>query len=211
MDVLLASQIVLVVGLGGLAAFVSSRASAYRRSRDVVGALTRTYLVRTGKMKDEMDIVQKEVAELRSKVGALGEEGGREYSRLMDHLETLFRSQLALFRLIQSRWPDVKRSKPETNVSSASGQISTMTMLASQRKLLGALTPTELAILRLLVREGSKSAPDICHHLQKSREHAARLMKKMYDEGYVEREMAKLPYKYKLSGAVSDEVRKRLG
>jgi DNA-binding MarR family transcriptional regulator len=61
---------------------------------------------------------------------------------------------------------------------------------------LAALTETEVAVLEFLSSEGPKTAPEIKEKVQLSREHTARLMKKLYEEGYLERETGKLPFKY---------------
>jgi len=63
-------------------------------------------------------------------------------------------------------------------------------------KALAALTGTEIAVLEMLVTEGSKTAPEIKERVNLSREHTARLMKKLYEEGYLERETGKIPFRY---------------
>jgi len=63
-------------------------------------------------------------------------------------------------------------------------------------------TPTELEALSLLAREGAKTAPEIGRLVGKSREHTARLMKKLLDEGYVLRDQARIPFRYSLSERV---------
>jgi chromosome segregation ATPase len=65
-----------------------------------------------------------------------------------------------------------------------------------REKALAALTDTELSVLEMLVTEGSKTAPQIKDQVNLSREHTARLMKKLYEEGYVERETGKIPFRY---------------
>jgi CRP-like cAMP-binding protein len=57
-------------------------------------------------------------------------------------------------------------------------------------------TPTELQVLTLLASEGPKSAPEIGKHVGRSREHTARLMKKLFDEGYVRRDQTRIPFRY---------------
>jgi predicted transcriptional regulator len=73
-------------------------------------------------------------------------------------------------------------------------------------KAMAALTDTELAVLEMLATEGSKTAPEIKERVQLSREHTARLMKKLYEEGYLERETGKIPFKY----SVKKEMEKLL-
>jgi len=57
-------------------------------------------------------------------------------------------------------------------------------------------TPTELQVLTLLADEGPKSAPEIGRVVGRSREHTARLMKKLFDEGYVRRDQTRIPFRY---------------
>jgi|SRR5208283_762243 len=62
-----------------------------------------------------------------------------------------------------------------------------------------ALTPTEIQVVKMLSEEGPKAAPELGKRLNKSREHMARLMKKLYLEGYVDRESNHTPFRYRLS------------
>ena len=63
-------------------------------------------------------------------------------------------------------------------------------------KALAALTETEIVVLEMLSKEGAKTAPEIKERVHLSREHTARLMKKIYEEGYVDREAGKIPFRY---------------
>jgi hypothetical protein len=57
-------------------------------------------------------------------------------------------------------------------------------------------TPTELQVLTLLAEQGPKSAPEIGRVVGRSREHTARLMRKLFDEGYVRRDQTRIPFRY---------------
>ena len=57
-------------------------------------------------------------------------------------------------------------------------------------------TPTELQVLTTLANEGPKSAPEIGQVVGRSREHTARLMKKLYEEGYIRRDQTRIPFRY---------------
>lgn len=67
---------------------------------------------------------------------------------------------------------------------------------------LGSLTPTERETVEILAREGPKAAPELGRRMRKSREHMARLMKKLYMEGYVDRESNHAPFRYRLNEKV---------
>jgi hypothetical protein len=67
-----------------------------------------------------------------------------------------------------------------------------------REKAMSAITETEIKVLELLTNEGGKTAPEIKNRINLSREHTARLMKKLYEKGYLERETGKIPYIYKI-------------
>jgi archaellum component FlaC len=75
-------------------------------------------------------------------------------------------------------------------------------------KALAALTDTEIAVLELLSKEGPKTAPEIKQRVQLSREHTARLMKKLYEEGYLERETGKIPFRYSVKKEMENLLQK---
>jgi len=73
-------------------------------------------------------------------------------------------------------------------------------------KAMSALTDTEVIVLEMLSAEGPKTAPEIKDRVQLSREHTARLMKKLYEKGYLERETGKIPFSYR----IKEEMKKFL-
>ena len=64
-------------------------------------------------------------------------------------------------------------------------------------------TPTEMQVLSLLSEKGPLAAPEIGRLVGRSREHTARLMKRLYEEGYVKRDQNRIPFRY----ALVDRVR----
>jgi SMC interacting uncharacterized protein involved in chromosome segregation len=75
-------------------------------------------------------------------------------------------------------------------------------------KAMAALTDTEVVVLEMLSMEGAKTAPEIKDRVHLSREHTARLMKKLYEEGYVERETGKIPFKYSIKKEMAKLLKK---
>ncbi|MBK5133015.1 MarR family transcriptional regulator [Candidatus Bathyarchaeota archaeon] len=65
-----------------------------------------------------------------------------------------------------------------------------------REKALGAITDTEITVLEILSLGGGKTAPEMKNRINLSREHTARLMKKLYEKGYLERETGKIPFRY---------------
>ena len=70
-------------------------------------------------------------------------------------------------------------------------------------------TPTELQVLSLLAERGPLSAPEIGRLVGRSREHTARLMKRLYqEEGYVNRDQNRIPFRYSLAERVRQSFAK---
>ncbi len=77
-----------------------------------------------------------------------------------------------------------------------------------REKAMAALTDTEISVLEMLASEGPKTAPEIKNRVQLSREHTARLMKKLYEKGYLERQEGKIPFSYSIKKEMEKLLKK---
>lgn len=77
---------------------------------------------------------------------------------------------------------------------------------SDQRKSFVKLTRTEIQIIQILLSEGAKTAPKIMDEINKTREHTSRLMKKLWQEGYIERDTNSIPFIYR----PTKELKKRI-
>jgi chromosome segregation ATPase len=140
---------------------------------------------------------------LESKVAANLEDGKSISTRVVElekRTSDFVASQDAITSKIASLEEQANQFKmaPETHFEGV--------MPLRRDKAMAQLTDTEVAVLELLVSEGAKTAPEIKERVKLSREHTARLMKKLYEEGYLERETGKIPFKY----SVKKEMEKLL-
>jgi DNA-binding MarR family transcriptional regulator len=78
-----------------------------------------------------------------------------------------------------------------------------------KEKALAPLTETELMVLETIGKEGEKTAPEIREKIGLTREHTARLMKKLYKDGYLERDTHKMPYIYRLKEEMQKILKRR--
>jgi len=67
-----------------------------------------------------------------------------------------------------------------------------------RERALALLTETELRVLEIIAKAGEKTAPETKDLIGLTREHTARLVKKLYEEGYLERSTEKTPYAYRV-------------
>jgi DNA-binding MarR family transcriptional regulator len=90
---------------------------------------------------------------------------------------------------------------PETQIEAA--------IPIKREKALEPLTETELMVLETIGKEGEKTAPEIREKIGLTREHTARLMKKLYKDGYLERDTHKMPYIYQLKEEMQKILKRR--
>jgi DNA repair ATPase RecN len=147
--------------------------------------------------------VEKHLEALEDKVNSVStdkEKTAASLEEITNRLRDMVTSQEALTVKVSGLEEQIKQF-------SAPAEMNIETAIPIRRdKALAPLTPTELTTLETLATEGPKTAPEIKWRIKLSREHTARLMKKLYEEGYLERDPSKIPFKY----SVKKEMEKLL-
>jgi DNA-binding MarR family transcriptional regulator len=151
----------------------------------------------------KVDAIEKKIAPFERQVNTLSENNATISARLT---------------VVDTKMRDIETSHEtlKTKITALDEQVQKFLTIPEVRsepviplkrdKAIAALTDTELAVLEMLSTEGSKTAPEIKEKIQLSREHTARLMKKLYEKGYLERETGKIPFKY----SIKKEMKKLL-
>ena len=78
-----------------------------------------------------------------------------------------------------------------------------------QGAVLDRLTPTELDVLTIIEEMGEGSVPQIRERIQKTREHTARLLKKLYDRGFIDRNTSGMPYRYHIRKEIRELIQQQ--
>lgn len=147
--------------------------------------------------------VEKRLVALEPKIGG-GLKDREKMSARLNEVDKKLRDVVASQEALAAKISDVEKQAqqfpmiPEARVEAV--------IPIKREKALAPLTETELSVLEMLAMEGSKTAPEIKDRIKLSREHTARLMKKLYEEGYLERDTSKIPFKYR----VKKEMKKLL-
>ena len=68
------------------------------------------------------------------------------------------------------------------------------------------LTRTERQVIHILLSEGAKTAPMIMKAIGKTREHTSRLMKKLWQEGFIERDTNSMPFTYRPTKELENRI-----
>jgi len=137
--------------------------------------------------------IGKRVGALETKVGADSESKNQVIGRL-DEVENRIRDVSASQDAVTAKITSLEKQTRQPPPVPEAGLEAVIPI--RREKAMSRLTDTELSVLELLASEGPKTAPEIKERVKLSREHTARLMKKLYEEGYLERETGKIPFKY---------------
>ncbi|MCZ2808196.1 MAG: MarR family transcriptional regulator [Candidatus Bathyarchaeota archaeon] len=107
---------------------------------------------------------------------------------------------------VMQKLVEIEKIKQETYVPEAKIESA---IPIKREKALEPLTETELMVLETIGKEGEKTAPEIREKIGLTREHTARLMKKLYKDGYLERDTHKMPYVYRLKEEMQKILKRR--
>lgn len=157
---------------------------------------TETSLTMAEDVSKRMDTVQARVS--------TDDDGRSQITGRLDEMDKKLRDTLTSQEALTNRVSSLEQQPRQTPPSP---EVSFEGVIPIRReKTMSQLTDTEVSVLEMLASEGPKTAPEIKERVKLSREHTARLMKKLYEEGYLERETGKIPFRY----SVKKEMEKLL-
>jgi DNA repair ATPase RecN len=136
---------------------------------------------------------EKQLRTLDEKLNVVSEDRNKmqaKFDEVDQRIRDVVTSQKAITAKIESLEEQAKQLPPPLEVGPEA------VIPIRRDKALAPLTETELVALECLAAEGPKTAPEMKERIKLSREHTARLMKKLYESGYLERDPSKIPFKY---------------
>ena len=68
------------------------------------------------------------------------------------------------------------------------------------------ITKTEMDVLKMIVDLGEGTVPEIKDVISKTREHTSRLLKKLYEKGYIDRNTSSMPYRYSIRKEIRELI-----
>jgi len=151
--------------------------------------------VKSEKITSKLEKQGTQLEELATKVGNFSPADEKllaDVKEMKKQVETLSKIQEEMLQRVTEI--------PETKIEAA--------IPIKKERALSPLTETELHVLEILVDEGEKTAPQIKDRIRLTREHTARLMKKLYESGYVERNSGKTPFAYRVKEEMSKILKK---
>jgi len=150
---------------------------------------------------------RKRVQTLETKIGSVLESRETMVRRL-DEIDKKVCDAVASQETLAAKISTMEERARQVSISTAPAAKVEAVIPIKREKALAPLTETELSVLDMLALEGPKTAPEIQGKIKLSREHTARLMKKLYEEGYLERDTSKIPFKYRVKEEMGKLLKK---
>jgi len=157
------------------------------------------------KIVEKMENHDRRLADLAGKIEA-SSEVEQKLSAQIEKMNKKVNDLMASQERVVQRVTEIEKAKYRASPSEAKIEAA---IPIKKEKALAPLTETELAVLEILAKEGEKTAPEIREGIRLTREHTARLMKKLYEDGYLERTTTKMPYAYRLKEEMLKILKKR--
>lgn len=152
-----------------------------------------------------IDSIEKKIEPLEGKLKAISENDTLALSKIAE-FDLKMRDSEAVQQTLKAKITELEEYAQKL---SAVSEIKSEQVIPIRReKAMAALTDTEIAVLEMLAAEGPKTAPEIKERVKLSREHTARLMKKLYEKGYLERETGTTPFKYSVKKEMEKFLKK---
>jgi len=206
-DVLLVGAVFLLLFTAAMAILYYRRikkvAKEYKEAKDVIGDIVLSFnkqLQRLeeqfGKVRYKMEALSKRSEDLTIKVNdvensttGMASRVSETETRLSRDFENLKKEVSEVTRVQE----EIKRHVSETPEAKIEAAIP-----IKRERALAPLTETELRVLAIIADGSEKTAPEIKDLIKLTREHTARLVKKLYEAGYLERSTEKTPYAYRV-------------
>jgi uncharacterized membrane protein len=157
------------------------------------------------KIAEKVENHDRQLIDIAGKIEALSEVE-QKLSTQIEKMDKKVNDLMASQERAVQRIAEIEKAKHKAPIPEAKIEAA---IPIKKEKALAPLTETELAVLEILAKEGEKTAPEIRERIGLTREHTARLMKKLYEDGYLERTTNKMPYTYRLKEEMSKILKKR--
>lgn len=181
----------------------------YDSSKDTVRNITFGFTRQVKRMESDLGRIEKEAVHARylanqalisnqgdSNATIMGLEKVNELSQRVDGIE----------ESIDNMKQDLSKlaSQPRIIVSSQNSVDAPIPVQGDD--ILQELTETELDVLKMIVDFGEGTVPEIREQISKTREHTARLLKKLYDKGFIDRNTSSMPYRYSIRKEIRELI-----
>jgi len=199
--------VVMIVGSYIVYQRVVMAQAEYDDSKDAVRNISSGFTRQVKRMESELDRIEREALQAkymaseainsRQETGDATLKGLEKVKELSDRVENIESSIEAMRGDLQkiASQPRIVHQVPVTAPIPVEGD-----------NILQQITDTELDVLKMIVDLGEGTVPEIKDVISKTREHTARLLKKLYEKGYIDRNTSSMPYRYSIRKEIRELI-----
>jgi multidrug efflux pump subunit AcrB len=182
--------------------------SEYDESKDTVRNITFGFTRQVKRMESELGKIERETLQAKYMASeALSAKQGNSDATLagLEKVKELSDRVNGIEESIETMKKDLSKIASQPRVVIPANPVDAPIPVQGDDILQG-LTETELDVLKRIVDFGEGTVPEIKEHIDKTREHTARLLKKLYDKGFIDRNTSSMPYRYSIRKEIRDLI-----
>ena len=179
----------------------------YDESKGAVQNVTSTFTRQVKRMESEINRIEREALQAKyiaNEAINAGQGSGDATLAGLEKVKQLNDRVVTIETSLESMRDDLKKIASQPRVISQ--QLVTAPIPVEGNNILQQITETEMDVLKMIVDLGEGTVPEIKEVIGKTREHTARLLKKLYEKGYIDRNTSSMPYRYSIRKEIRDLI-----
>jgi uncharacterized membrane protein len=182
----------------------------YEESKSTVRNITMGFTRQVKKMETDIDRIEHEANEARHMADEAlkATQGGNEAIGGLEKVKELTERVGTIEKSIQDMRIDLTKLAAQPRPAPAPTRVDAPIPVQGD-DVFQQLTETEMEVLEMIVDLGEGTVPEIREKIDRTREHTARLLKKLYDRGFIDRNTSGMPYRYSIRKEIRDLILER--
>lgn len=186
-----------------------SARTEYRRAGTILDATLASYARHLKDYTSKLDVLTKQVTETQSTLTDLKQQSTQVktlYDQVHQQVGNLAEDLVNMNKKLETI-EEKRTGLVPALTKTALTPTSSLRADASLESPLSSLTPTEIQTLHLIATHNTIHGSELGSMLNKSREHTARLLKKLFEEGFLERQTNRIPFSYRLNEKIRQLIK----
>ncbi len=199
--------VVMIVGSYIVYQRVVMAQAEYEDSKDAMRNISSGFTRQVKRMESELDRIEREALQekymaseainSRQETGDATLKGLEKVKELSDRVENIESS-------IEAMRGDLQKIAAQPRMVQQTAVTAPIPLESDN--ILQQITGTELNVLKMIVDLGEGTVPELKDVIGKTREHTARLLKKLYEKGYIDRNTSSMPYRYSIRKEIRELI-----
>ena len=180
----------------------------YEESQETVLNITGVFTRQVKKIESEINRIEREPLQAKyiaNQAISAGQGSGDATLAGLEKVKELNNRVEAIETNIESMRDDLKKLASQPRVITQVQPV-TAAIPVECGNSLQQITETEMEVLKMIVDLGEGTVPEIKDVIDKTREHTARLLKKLYEKGYIDRNTSGMPYRYSIRKEIRELI-----